>query len=291
MADNLVTEIKKLQKEYPEISNDDLVNIIIDNIEMNLPEIINSIHLPKRETKAKNVKGKFLSLRRKKRADRSISLNREVIKEDIRSIQDYIKVIDSNTNNILFQADNAPCTALIAHPTMEEKRISSSFPNIIIDDASFHYKSRNSELHSMFNHIPNILSENDITRGVNEDFDYGVGLIIDNNCRKLMKKDRIFRNIINQIVEKIEFITKDIPYKFTLDISERSDIEFRDWSKIILKFKLPNFGFNQKIELWDAIDDFIRQIISTVKREKYRLGENARHVEFINRNLFIDVNL
>lgn len=94
------------------------------------------------------------------------------------------------------------------------------------------------------------------------------------------------------IIEEVKSIIEKMPAlqdeDYSAEIRLIHDVELPDWEQTIIKFKIDNKTFDEKMVLWDEIDNQLREVI---KDKAVRKGISPSRIDEINRNLFVDIEL
>lgn len=100
--------------------------------------------------------------------------------------------------------------------------------------------------------------------------------------------DPLFREIVGAIETRLMNFAIEHQYKMDSYIFIRTDIEIPSWEKIILNIDMPERNFDQKMILWDKIDEKIRQVLLELKHEDTSF---EHEIEAINLRLFTKMKL
>jgi len=115
---------------------------------------------------------------------------------------------------------------------------------------------------------------------------------IDEDLRRRFRRDRVLREVLESINLPFKRVITENDLGIKVKVYAKTDVEDEKWEKIYYHVDLGDLEYEEKMRLWDTIDDFIRNKIEELKRDRrYRLGSSAKRLEEINRNLYVLVNL
>ena len=115
-------------------------------------------------------------------------------------------------------------------------------------------------------------------------------LIYGKEIKKKTKNDIFFQKFIHQVELGIEDFLQDLNKKINCEIYFKNDFEIKDWEKIILNIEFldDSIRFEEKLILWDSIDDFIRE---RIKKLVDSSKENQQtYFKNLNKMFFIEIN-
>lgn len=111
---------------------------------------------------------------------------------------------------------------------------------------------------------------------------------------KVLRKKNTDENF-GMIIEKVKSAIERLPVlqdeDYYTEIFLKRDIELPEWEQTIIKFKIEDKTFDEKMKLWDEIDSRLRKVIKTARDEALRKGMDPAEIDKINRNLFVDIEL
>lgn len=276
-------------KANPYLTKED-VALFTNYIENALPQIAKDMDLPNVDIIKRMEEEK---LKRIKRVRRETEVRK--VEKKLRFIDALYKLKGLSNGNGSFSSTVTPMVSFGAWPSAK-----IAIPIPILSDTSLEKVGNgkyqdNTDIEfplEVASKEPEFLgrSEGTIVKGV------GVPLFLERiteDMEVLRKKntDENFGKIIDEIKSSIEKLPELHDEYYHTEIVLRRDIELPGWEQTIIKFKIENKSFDEKMKLWDEIDGRLREVIKTFRDEAIKKGVDPVEIDKINRNLFVDVEL
>lgn len=271
---------------------------IVDEVERLLPDILNQLKIDEKSIKYAERKEQFKMGRTKKKQRKASP--KVIEKRDnfffINNLKQHIGYFDGKNNmktdyyrNLYISDSNiVPIEhKILDHNYSNGHKLSVNDSQIIkrmMESLNYEFLTELDKMNITKEDIPSILF-----------FEKEIESIPTIKIGNLLKKEIKRNAILSEVIRSINTSIKDLIEKYDLEmkvyIEQKEDIEYNDWKKIYYHFSFYSESFDDKIEIWDKLDDFIRLKINEIKSKRYRLGEKSRIVNNIEKNLYIDIDL
>jgi|GEM_PF-4797425 len=277
-------------KAYPHLTREEAIHLFTDYIENNLPQIVRGIELPNVYIVKRIEEEK---LKRIKRARRETEV--EKAEKKLQFIDALYKLKELSNGNGRISYTTAPIayeawtstTITIPMPIpsdtglekigngKNQDRIDVRFPleKGTLKEPEFLRRLEGTSVRKSLEVLPTL-------ERITEDVEV---------LRK--KTDENFGIIIDEVKSAIEKLPELRDEEYYTEIFLRCDVELPEWEQTIIKFKIENKTFDEKMKLWDEIDSRLRKVIKTVRDEAIRKSIDPVEIDKINKNLFVDLEL
>lgn len=281
-----MTNFNNLDINQESIDNvfQDFIDKLINAIEIDIiPEIINDIQLPPLPTKAE-ILGYNLRKDRIPKIAKKIYNERHPYKKSL-FIQELVNLKQQ------LNGHKASETSLISSIEINDGNSQSYFQSVQerqvnlkelffqnIDFSKFSYKKV-----GMFNTSIDELPK------IKKEADFKFFIQFDRQLEKEVIKNEKFMKFINQI----EISTQNFSHHFNLDcnciLNLEQDFEIQDLEKITLILDIENKSIQEKLDLWDQIDTYIRNDLNFLI--KHSDESSMKEFSNFNDNLFTEIIL
>lgn len=278
-------------RAYPHLTREEAVHLFTNYIENNLPQIVKGIELPNVYIVKRIEEEK---LKRIKRARRETEV--EKAEKKLRFIDALYKLKELSNGNGKVSSSAAPMTftALPSTTIAIPVPIPADTTLERVDNGKYQDK-----IDVEFPLEKGTLKEPEFLRmleGTRTRESLGIPSILERiaeDVEVLRKKntDENFGRIIDEIKGTVEKLSVLRDEEYYTEIFLRRDVELPEWEQTIIRFKIENKTFEEKMKLWDEIDKKIRRVIKDLKEDALKKGVDPSEIDKINKNLFVDVEL
>lgn len=294
MTSKFIEAIEEVTTSYPEISSREVEMLIVEEIEKSLPRIISSMKLPPQESplrimseraKIKRMKKKFRKLKEEELSRKFSLLNylhfiqQSLNGKEIHTDSFYKLPVLESANLAVESPAEAPPVGLGYYIGAREEKTIDTFVPLPGFVASLDLKSPPTKLESIASTYRFYRYKGEPPR-----------ITISPEIKLISRRDRILREAISVIKTEISINRYLVATECSIDLLRRQDIEIPSWKRFIVRFVLPHLTFDEKMEIWRALDEEIRESVLELK-SKFHGRVNAKRIDWFNRNLFTEMEL
>ena len=104
--------------------------------------------------------------------------------------------------------------------------------------------------------------------------------------RANMESDQCLRKLMDAAIVEMSNVLKDED-SYLLEVFEENDVEVPKWTENVIRVKVENRNFENKIKLWESLEEKVRSKISEIRKQLP--AKQRRKVDKINECLSIRV--
>ncbi|MHA1299105.1 MAG: hypothetical protein ACTSO9_06630 [Candidatus Helarchaeota archaeon] len=274
------------------LSKQELLDLIIYTTENEiLSNIISIIDLPPFHDKKSRLKYQFRKKRIKKRyLDRIKFQNPDFQDNLIQEFRFLKEIIHKNE----FENDDSQQSSVLVQPIGDIS--SSDYEITLISASSASSIYRNEQMDGIpFSHDNYLENQSEIPSTINKTksmkWKKDITINFHDEIIEIIEKEPFFLLFIRQIELGLRIFAQYFNLNLNCDFYIDTDFEIRDWKKIKLNILLPDekLTFDEKIKIWDKIDEVIQIKINSLKN-LYDETEKIKLIDNYNQKFFIDIN-
>ncbi|MHA1492095.1 MAG: hypothetical protein ACTSRI_20885 [Promethearchaeota archaeon] len=128
-------------------------------------------------------------------------------------------------------------------------------------------------------------------KDIKEEFEDNIVINFDKQVKELISKDIDFITFLSQIEVSLYQFYKNHINNYECLISIEKDFEVTDLSKLILSIDVKNLSIDEKLDLWDELDSFLREKFEELSDLMYISKDQTRKYQELNQYFYTNIIL
>jgi hypothetical protein len=286
---NLGITLEQIRTQAPDLTSDDLTEVLVEEIEREIARALRTLELPAGPTP---IQRKLMEFRaRRKRAPRRRSELEEMRQGEIlfNYIASFQTAIDGWSSIARFEQSRLPSNstaqavalsgidmhaASLGWNLPEDTYIPELQPPDYTEPIGFRR-----ELEASGQTIPELLEIMELP---------GPRVILDRSLAAKCVADSVMLESIRTVEKAVVSYGQTSGQIEAIEMAVETDMELPGWERIVIKFRLPEMPFEERMRIWTALDSEVRGRLASLIEST---PEMAEPIKAINRNLYLELEL